>query len=109
MAKLKESEHVTPGDGNVFADLGFDPAEAAELHDKATQIIAKKLAIKQQLMTEISGWIETNHLKQADAASILGVTRPRVSDVVQKRVNNFTVDALIDMLVRAGKQVTVSV
>ena len=44
-----------------------------------------------------------------DAARILGVTRPRVSDVVHAKSVKFTIDALVDMLARAGRQVTVSV
>ncbi|MNJ81107.1 Helix-turn-helix domain protein [compost metagenome] len=60
-------------------------------------------------MTELAEWIEANNLKQADAAKILGVTRPRVSDVINKKTIKFTIDALVDMLARAGKHVQLSV
>lgn len=43
--------HVTPAGGNVFADLGFEPEEAA------------KLKIRSQLMMEISEWIKEQQLK----------------------------------------------
>jgi predicted XRE-type DNA-binding protein len=49
------------------------------------------------------------HLKQSDAAQILGVTRPRVSDVMNKKTVKFTIDALVDMLARTGKRVQLSV
>lgn len=60
-------------------------------------------------MTELAGWIDEKKLKQADAAKILGVTRPRVSDVINKKSIKFTIDALVDMLARTGKHVQLSV
>lgn len=89
--------HITPADGNVFADLGFAPDEAA------------KLKIKAQLMIQLSEWIKKEHLKQEDAARLLQVSRPRISDVVRGKTNKFTIDALVDMLEKAGKRVTVQV
>lgn len=98
-----ESAHVTAAEGNVFADLGFDEDEALALQQESQRIIAAKLAIKQEMMAEIARWIREKKLKQDEAAQILGVTRPRVSDVVNGKNQKFTVDALIDMLSRAGK------
>lgn len=103
------STHITPVGGNVFADLGFDPKEAAALKAESHRIISEKLAIKDSLMAELAGWIEVKKLKQAEAAEILGVTRPRVSDVVNKKAVKFTIDALVDMLARTGKHVQLSV
>lgn len=103
-----KSMHITPV-GNVFADLGFEPEEAAALKAESQRIISEKLAIKDSLMTELAGWIETKKLKQAEAAEILGVTRPRVSDVINKKATKFTIDALVDMLARTGKHVQLSV
>lgn len=48
---------------------------------------------------------DNNHLKQSQAAEILMVSRPRVSDVVNIKVGKFTIDALVDMLSRIGKPV----
>lgn len=104
-----KSMHITPVGGNVFADLGFDPKEAAALKADSDRIISEKLAIKESMMTELAGWIEAQKLKQADAAKILGVTRPRVSDVMRKKMAKFTIDALVDMLERAGKRVQLSI
>lgn len=53
--------------------------------------------------------MEENHLKQAEAAEILIVPRPRVSDVVNKKTSKFTIDALVGMLSRIGRPVTLSV
>ena len=88
---------ITPENGNVFKDLGFSPAEAA------------KLKIKAQLMCQISEWITENKLKQEEASNLLHVTRPRVSDVMCGKTGKFTIDALVDMLERTGKRVTVQV
>lgn len=104
-----KSRHITPADGNVFADLGFEREEAAVLKAESQRIISEKLAIKDSLMAELAGWIESNELKQAEAAKILGVTRPRVSDVINKKTVKFTIDALVDMLARTGKRVRLSV
>ena len=101
--------HVTPVGGNIFADLGFEPDEAARLLAETDAIISEKLAIKDALMAELAGWIDAKKLKQAEAAEILGVTRPRVSDVINKKAIKFTIDALVDMLARAGKHVRLSV
>lgn len=101
--------HITPAGANIFADLGFAPEEAAMLLEESNKIISEKLAIKQSLMTELAEWIEEKQLKQADAAQILGVTRPRVSDVINKKSIKFTIDALVDMLARTGKHVQLSV
>jgi len=109
MNSKNKSAHVTPVGGNVFADLGFDAQEAAALKAQSQRIISEKLAIKESLMTELAGWIEVKQLKQSEAAEILGVTRPRVSDLVNKKTIKFTIDALVDMLARTGKHVRLSV
>ena len=101
--------HITPVGGNVFADLGFEPEQARVLKAASQRIISEKLAIKESLMTELAGWIEVEQLKQAEAAEILGVTRPRVSDLVNKKSIKFTIDALVDMLARTGKHVQLSI
>jgi predicted XRE-type DNA-binding protein len=89
--------HITQKKGNIFKDLGFEPREAT------------KLKIKAQLMCQISEWIKEKKLKQEEASKLLQVTRPRISDVMRGKSGKFTIDALIDMLERAGKQVTLQV
>ncbi|HIJ24694.1 MAG TPA: XRE family transcriptional regulator [Gammaproteobacteria bacterium] len=89
--------HITSEHDNIFEDLGFDPQEAA------------KLKIKAQLMCLISEWIKERHLKQEEASHLLHVTRPRISDVMRGKSGKFTIDALVDMIERTGKHVTVQV
>ena len=109
MKRNSKLGHITPSGANIFADLGFEPKEAAKLLEESNKIISEKLSIKESLMTELAVWIEEKDLKQADAARILGVTRPRVSDVINKKSIKFTIDALVDMLARTGKHVQFSV
>ena len=66
-------------------------------------------AIKQQLMSEIHQWIESSGLRQIDAAQILKITRPRVSDLVNGKIDKFSVDALIKLLERTGHQVMIAI
>lgn len=83
--------------------MGFSPAEAKRLHAASRKQINDTKRLKQQLMTELAGWIEKHRLKQAEAADILMVSRPRVSDVVNKKISKFTIDTLVEMLSRVGK------
>ena len=109
MKRNSKLGHITPAGANIFAELGFEPKEAAKLLEDSNKIISEKLSIKESLMTELAVWIEEKDLKQVDAAQILGVTRPRVSDVINKKSIKFTIDALVDMLARTGKHVQFSV
>lgn len=89
MVICTEVRHVTPKDGNVFADLDFAPGEAV------------KLKIKAELMIKITAWIKDNGLSQHDAAGIFGIQRTRVSDLMRGKIQKFTIDALVDMLEKA--------
>ena len=104
-----EIRHVTKPGSNLFLELGFPPEEAKRLHAASRKQINETLRIKKQLMTELADWIEEHHLKQADAAEILMVSRPRVSDVVNKKTAKFTIDTLVEMLSRIGKPVKLAV
>ena len=84
---------VTRSTGNVFSDLGF-PEEEAE-----------HLRVRADLLIQIQKALKARGLKQAEAAELLGVTQPRVSDLVRGRLDLFSVDSLIDMLARLGIRV----
>lgn len=103
-----KSMQITPADGNVFADLGFTPEAAAKLKADSQRCISLKRALQDYLVTELAAWIEANDLKPSDIAKILGITRQRVSDVINKNGIEFSIDSLVNMLTRAGKQVTMS-
>lgn len=88
---------VRHGSENVFADLGFSEDESASLKVRA------------DLMIELAKLIETQELTQAAAARLLGVSQLRVSDLMRGKIDRFSVDSLIEMLGRAGANVSVVV
>jgi predicted XRE-type DNA-binding protein len=104
-----EIRHVTRPGANLFLELGFSPAEAKRLQAASRKQINDTRLLKQQLMDELSNWIAAHHLKQADAAEILMVSRPRVSDVVNRKTAKFTIDTLVEMLSRIGKPVRLAI
>lgn len=81
---------VTPSTGNVFRDLGFPKVEA------------EHLLVRADLLIQLQKAIEARGLKQAEAAKVLAVTQPRVSDLLRGRIDLFSTDTLIDMLARLG-------
>ncbi len=101
--------HVTKPDANLFLELGFSTDEAKRLQTASRKQINDTRLLKQQLMDELTRWIEEHHLKQAEAAEILMVSRPRVSDVVNQKTAKFTIDTLVEMLSRIGKPVRLAV
>jgi len=86
---------TTKSSGNVFLDLGFDPAEAAVLQMRAT------------LMGDLRSYIEKNELTQVEAAKCLGITQSRVSDLVRGKWEKFSLEMLITLEARIGRTVRV--
>lgn len=101
--------HVTQPGTNLFLELGFSPEEARRLQAVSRRQINDARLLKQQLMEELAVWIKEHHLKQSEAAAILMVSRPRVSDVVNKKTAKFTIDTLVEMLSRVGKPVRLAI
>jgi predicted XRE-type DNA-binding protein len=104
-----EVRHVTKPGANLFLELGFSPAEAKRLQTASRKQINDTKRLKKQLMAELGAWIKEHHLKQSEAANILMVSRPRVSDVVNLKTTKFTIDTLVEMLSRVGKPVKLTV
>jgi predicted XRE-type DNA-binding protein len=46
--------------------------------------------------------MHARNLTQAKAAELIGVTQPRISDLMRGRLNLFSLDALVDMADRVG-------
>ena len=91
----KTKPRVTRSSGNVFRDLGFPP-------DKAEHLL-----VRADLMIRLEKELGSRGLKQAQAAELLGISQPRVSDLLRGRVELFSADALIDLLARLGIKVRV--
>lgn len=87
----------TQGSGDMFADLGFSPAEARNLH------------LRSQMMRALKKLIESHRLTQTDAAKRLHVSQPRISDLIRGKIHLFSLDTLVNMLVAAGLEVDVRI
>ena len=53
-------------------------------------------------MIEAEKLIERRRLTQTAAAKLFGVSQPRVSDLHRGRIDRFSLDALVQLLARAG-------
>ena len=76
--------------GNIFLDMGIPPAEAANLLLRTDLLIDLRQAVLQSGQT------------QKEMAKRLGVTQPRVSDIMRGRIDRFGLDALVQLLDRLG-------
>ena len=80
----------TKGSGNVFRDLGFDPAEA------------KVMALRAEVMIRMEQHLKAQGWTQAEAARRLGITEPRVSRLIRGQCKDFSLDMLLTLAARAG-------
>ena len=55
------------------------------------------------------GFPREKAITQAQAARLLGVTQPRISDLVRGKIDRLSVDSLIEMLGRTGARIAVVV
>ncbi|HEV2201365.1 MAG TPA: helix-turn-helix transcriptional regulator [Bryobacteraceae bacterium] len=78
---------------NVFVDLGFAPAEA------------ESLRIRSAMMRGLVALIRKRKLTQTEAAKLLGVTQPRISDLTRGKIHLFSIDNLVGLLAAAGLKV----
>ncbi|MDR1935220.1 MAG: helix-turn-helix domain-containing protein [Candidatus Accumulibacter sp.] len=81
--------------GNVFADLGLPDAE--------------KLKIKSGLVIEIMNAIDRLGLTQQEAARRMGITQPKVSDMMRGDFSNISERKLMDCLNRLGYDIEIKV
>ena len=88
---------ATKGSGNVFVDCGFSPAEAENLRIRAKMMIA------------LNDYIQKRKITQTRAARIMGVSQPRISDLVRGKIGLFTIDTLVNMVAAAGLKVDVDI
>jgi predicted XRE-type DNA-binding protein len=70
---------------------------------------ARHLQVRADLMIALHRLIADRRLTQSRAAKLLGVTQPRISDLVRGKIERFSIDTLVEMLARAGMSVRLSV
>jgi predicted XRE-type DNA-binding protein len=76
--------------GNVFRDLGFSADET------------ESLRVRGDLLLNLQQTIAARKLKPEETAALLGVSQPRVSELLRGRVDLFSTGTLIDMLAKLG-------
>lgn len=95
MAKKSGEIQAEESSGNVFADLGLaDPEE--------------RLA-KADLAITISREIESRGLTQAEAADLLGVAQPDISNLMRGRLAGYSIERLTRLLNALGQDVEIRV
>lgn len=92
---LVDDMEVRRGSGNVFADLGLADAE--------------KLKIKSGLVIEIRKAMRNRGLTQQEAARLMGITQPKVSDMMRGDFSNLSERKLMDCLTRLGYDIEIKV
>jgi predicted XRE-type DNA-binding protein len=88
------SANMTESSGNVFVDLGFEPAEAAILQMRA------------DLMNDLRGYLQTSKMTKIQAAKRLRIPQSRISDLMGGKWEKFSLEMLITLESRVGRKVT---
>ena len=91
----KKRDQVEAGTGNVFADLGYPDA--------------KERTVKVQLAVEVNRVLKERKLTQSNAADVLGIMQPHVSDLVRYRLDRFSSERLMEFLTCLGKSVEIRI
>jgi len=82
---------------SVWDAIEASPAQAANMRARSDVMIANREVVE--------GWKVT----QAEAANRLGITQPRLNDLVRGRLDKFSLDALMNLAARAGLSLRVKV
>ena len=91
----KKRVEIEVGTGNVFADLGYADA--------------KERTLKVELALEVNRVLKQRKLTQVQAAELLGIVQPHVSDLARYRLNRFSVERLMQFLTQLGKDVEIRI
>lgn len=83
------------GTDNVLVDLGFDDAE--------------ELSAKAALALKLNNLIADRKLSQTEAAAITGMTQPKVSQVRRYKLQNISLERLMQALVSLDQRVEIVV
>lgn len=84
---------------SVWDAIEDTPAEAENMKPRSALMMDLEAFIRSQ------GWTQA----EAEAARRLGVTQPRVSDLLRGKINLFSLDALVAMAAAAGLRVEMRV
>jgi len=76
---------------------------------KAAPGVAENLRMRSHAMIALGDFVERRKLTQVQAAKLLGVSQPRISALLRGHIEKFSLDALVEMLSRAGYEVRISI
>ena len=93
--RLIDGIEIHRSSGNVFADLGLPDAD--------------QLKIKTGLVIEIRKAMRSRDLTQQAAAKLMGITQPKVSDMMRGDFTNLSERKLMDCLTRLGYDIEIKV
>jgi predicted XRE-type DNA-binding protein len=93
--RIIDGIEVQRSSGNVFADLDLPHAD--------------KLKIKSGLVIEITRAVRKLGLTQQEAAKRMGITQPKVSDMMRGDFSNLSERKLMDCLNRLGYDIEIKV
>jgi predicted XRE-type DNA-binding protein len=88
---------ITPSTGDVFRDIGFNETEAEDLR------------LRSDLMMALRDKIAALKKRQTEIAGLLGVSQPRISDLMRGKIHLFGAESLAKMLARLGASIDVKV
>lgn len=86
---------IEEGSGNVYADIGLPDAD--------------DMLIKSQLVGKIAEIIRSRNWTQQEAASVLGMTQPKLSKMLRGQFHGISQAKLLDYLARLGRDVQIVV
>jgi len=90
-----KNKKITPSSGNVFADLGLPNAE-----EKQTKV---------RLAVEINRLISAVRISQASTAKLLQINQPKISALVNYKLDGFSVERLMNFLTALGADIQISI
>ena len=90
-----QNRESTPSSGNVFADLNLPQAD--------------DLLAKAELAAKIIAEIERQRMTQTQAAAVLGIDQPKISALKQGKLSGFSIERLMRLLLRLGRDVEITV
>jgi predicted XRE-type DNA-binding protein len=70
---------------------------------------AENMKLRSTLMMTLKNHIISTGLSQVEAAKLLNVTQPRLSDLMRGKINLFSIDTLVNMATAAGLNIEIFV
>lgn len=67
------------------------------------------LRARSELLMALQSWVKVSGKTQADAATLFGITEPRMSDFIRGEISLFSLQVLIDMASIAGLEPHVTI